>query len=60
VMMFCTARARLSFPPPGPAVATNSIGLSGCQAAEAGLKPVSAIADTNSKAGIVVRIMSSV
>ena len=35
-MMLWTARARLSVPPPGPAVATNSIGLCGCQAAAAG------------------------
>src|ERR1700694_812916 len=35
VMMLWTARAKLSVPPPGPAVATNSIGLTGCQAASA-------------------------
>src|SRR5712675_343164 len=33
VMMLWTARAKLSVPPPGPAVAMNSIGLTGCQAA---------------------------
>src|SRR6266403_19279 len=38
-MMLWTARARLSVPPPGPAVATNSIGLCGCQAACAGTAP---------------------
>src|SRR5471032_3222912 len=33
VMMLWTARAKLSVPPPGPAVAINSIGLTGCHAA---------------------------
>src|SRR3954464_3216198 len=33
VMMLWTARAKLSVPPPGPAVAMNSIGFAGCQAA---------------------------
>src|ERR1700694_889680 len=33
VMMLWTARAKLSVPPPGPAVAMNSIGLTGWQAA---------------------------
>src|ERR1700730_8203271 len=36
VMMLWTARAKLSVPPPGPAVAMNSIGLTGCHAAFAG------------------------
>jgi hypothetical protein len=31
--MLWTARAKLSVPPPGPAVAMNSIGFVGCQAA---------------------------
>src|SRR3981081_4180730 len=35
VMMLWTARAKLSVPPPGPAVATNSIGLAGLPAAAA-------------------------
>src|ERR1700730_6444892 len=35
VMMLWTARAKLSVPPPGPAVAMNSIGLTGCHAASA-------------------------
>src|ERR1700732_3661718 len=49
--MFCTARARLSVPPPGPAVATNSIGFCGCQAAQAGSVPASTspVADSDSK-----------
>src|SRR6476620_5614579 len=33
VMMLWTARAKLSVPPPGPAVAMNSIGFAGCHAA---------------------------
>src|SRR5579884_1027776 len=36
VMMPCTVRARISVPPPGPAVATNSIGFVGFHAACAG------------------------
>src|SRR5690349_6344578 len=59
-MMFCTARARLSVPPPGPAVATNSIGFCGCQAAAAELAPASTAAVTNSRTGVMVRIISSV
>src|SRR6266481_3764576 len=47
-MMLWTARARLSVPPPGPAVATNSIGLCGCQAACAGTAPASRIAANGS------------
>src|SRR6266404_4907535 len=47
-MMLWTARARLSVPPPGPAVATNSIGLCGCQAACAGTAPASRIAASGS------------
>src|SRR5579864_4710992 len=49
VMMFCTARARLSVPPPGPAVATNSIGFCGCQAACAGAEATYAMAAVDSR-----------
>jgi hypothetical protein len=38
----------LSVPPPGPAVATNSIGFCGCQAAWAGTTPANIIAAADS------------
>src|SRR5438876_9130339 len=58
-MMFCTARARLSVPPPGPAVATNSIGLCGCQAACAGTAPTSMMAAAGSNIRDVTFMVSS-
>jgi hypothetical protein len=36
-MMVWIVRAMMSVPPPGPAVATNSIGFVGCHAANDGL-----------------------
>src|SRR5439155_20489853 len=58
-MMFCTARAMLSVPPPGPAVATNSIGFCGCQAAHAGAPPETTAALTDNKNKDVPRMISS-
>jgi hypothetical protein len=49
----------LSVPPPGPAVATNSIGFCGCQAAPAGTLPETTAALTDNKNSDVPRMISS-
>src|SRR3979411_1150379 len=47
--MFRSARARLSVPPPGPAVRTHSIAFGACQAACTGAAPASRIAAVDSR-----------
>jgi hypothetical protein len=59
VMMAWTARAKLSVPPPGPAVAMNSIGLTGCQAALAAPGAQAASAKAIAASFGVTVIMSS-